>query len=66
MTRAIGTLFLVLGIIAALVTGVALVFPESAQSLYSFALPHIAPVDHIFDLVRTKETIEAEDADEPT
>ena len=28
--------------------------------------PHIAPVDHIFDLVRTKETIEAEDADEPT
>jgi phosphoenolpyruvate phosphomutase len=28
--------------------------------------PHIAPVNHIFDLVRTKETIEAEDADEPT
>ncbi len=28
--------------------------------------PHIAPVNHIFELVRTKETIEAEDADEPS
>lgn len=27
--------------------------------------PVISPVDHIFDLVRTKETIEAEEADEP-
>ncbi len=27
--------------------------------------PHIAKVDHIFDLVQTKETIEAEEADEP-
>jgi phosphoenolpyruvate phosphomutase len=27
--------------------------------------PHIAKVDHIFDLVHTKETIEAEEADEP-
>ncbi len=26
--------------------------------------PHIAKVDHIFDLVRTRETIEAEEADE--
>jgi sortase A len=45
MTRAIGTVFVVFGIIAALITGVALMFPESAQSLYSFALPHIAPVE---------------------
>jgi phosphoenolpyruvate phosphomutase len=27
--------------------------------------PHIAPVDHVFDLVHTKETIEAEEGDEP-
>jgi phosphoenolpyruvate phosphomutase len=27
--------------------------------------PHIARVDHIFDLVHTKETIEAEEGDEP-
>ena len=27
--------------------------------------PHIAPVDHVFDLVHTKETIEAEEGDAP-
>jgi phosphoenolpyruvate phosphomutase len=26
--------------------------------------PHIAKVDHIFELVKTRETIEAEEADE--
>lgn len=28
--------------------------------------PHIAAVDHVFDLVHTKETIEAEEGDEPS
>src|SRR5262249_59541874 len=28
--------------------------------------PHIAGVDHVFDLVHTRETIEAEEGDEPT
>jgi phosphoenolpyruvate phosphomutase len=37
-----------------------------AEGKPSAADPHIASVDHIFDLVRTQETIEAEEADEPT
>ena len=44
MTRAIGAIFVILGIVAALITGVALIFPEQVQSLYSLALPHISPV----------------------
>lgn len=45
LARAVGAILVVFGIIAALVTGVALMFPESVQSLYTFALPHIAPVE---------------------
>src|SRR4051794_39719125 len=37
-----------------------------AEGKPAAADPHIAPVDHVFDLVHTKETIEAEEADEPT
>ncbi|MBA3233911.1 MAG: isocitrate lyase/phosphoenolpyruvate mutase family protein [Propionibacteriales bacterium] len=36
-----------------------------AEGKPAAADPHIAKVDHIFDLVHTRETIEAEEADEP-
>ena len=36
-----------------------------AEGKPAAADPHIAKVDHIFDLVHTKETIEAEEADAP-
>ena len=35
-----------------------------AEGKPAAADPHIAKVDHIFDLVHTRETIEAEEADE--
>jgi phosphoenolpyruvate phosphomutase len=35
-----------------------------AEGKPAAADPHIAPVNHIFELVHTRETIEAEEADE--
>jgi phosphoenolpyruvate phosphomutase len=37
-----------------------------AEDKPAAADPHIAAVDHVFDLVHTQETIEAEEADEPS
>ena len=41
--RLIGLVLLVLGVAAALVTGVALMSPETFQPLYSYVLPYVEP-----------------------
>lgn len=43
--RLIGVVLLVLGIAASLVTGVALVSPDTVQPFYSYVLPHIEPAE---------------------